>query len=250
MIFVFIWVQILSFLLYFTKTYNEFNLPNILSSGVLIFPITVLMILRKPNTSVRVVNKSYILIFFASFTWFVAECIFGYYNGFLKEDPYPSLADFFYLVGYLLLLAYLVIINKIYKIEFSIIISALITFFIMTFYVIYLSVFIYQIPLYSGNIYDLTLLFFYPLADLFIVMGSLMYYFKGRSISINKENRFWILIALFGFFFFMGDLTYGYDDLLGTFNNYIFDLFFNIGYLFLGIGIIIRMSYFYNLKKQ
>ncbi len=34
----------------------------------------------------------------------------------------------------------------------------------------------------------LILLFAYPIVDLFIVAGAIMYYFRGRSISLNKEN--------------------------------------------------------------
>jgi hypothetical protein len=249
-IFVFTTVQVLSFLLYFTGTFNEFNISNTLSSGILILLAITLIYLQKSKTSFKLVEKTHFLILFVAISWFIAECLFGYYNGFLEEDPYPSLADLFYLVGYTLIVAYLIIINKIYKIEFSIIVSALFTFSIIVFYVIYLSIFIFQVPLYSGNIFDLVLLFFYPLVDIFILIGSIMYYFKGRSISISNENRFWILIALFGFFFFMADLTYGYDDLIGSHNNYIFDLFFNFGYLFLGIGVIIRMGYHIDIKKQ
>ncbi len=71
-----------------------------------------------------------------------------------------------------------------------------------------------------------------------------MYYFRGRTISLDKENNYWIFIAFFGFFSFIADLAYGYNDIFNITNNdYLFDLLYNIGYLLLGIAIIIRLSY-------
>jgi hypothetical protein len=118
------------------------------------------------------------------------------------------------------------------------------------FYILYISIFIFGVSEYSGNIYDLVLLFVYPLADLFIILGSAMYYFRGRAISINKENTYWLFITLFGFFFFIADFIYGYSDIFYIHNDNIFDLFFNLGYALLGIAIIIRVVFLYALKKH
>lgn len=250
MIFFFTLVQIIAFSLYLAKSHSEYNISNVLTSGILVILVIVLTALQKPKRSFPFIDRSRIFIFLAVASWFSAEAMYGYYNGFLKVDPYPSIADFFYLIGYAFFIAYFVMMNKFYKIEFSFILSSLITFFLVIFYVVYISIFIFKISEYSGNIYDLTLLFVYPLTDLFIILGSLMYYFRGRAISINKENTYWLFVSLFGFFFFIADFIYGYSDIFFISNDDIFDLFFNIGYLFLGTAIIIRIGYFYALKKN
>lgn len=250
MIFFFILVQIIAFSVYLAKYHSEFNISNILTSGILIILVFVLIASQKPKSSFPFLDKSHIFILLAVASWCAAETLYGYYNGFLNVDPYPSIADFFYLIGYAFFISYMVVMNKIYKIQFSFILSSLITFFLVIFYVMYISIFIFKISEYSGNIYDLILLFVYPLTDLFIILGSLMYYFRGRAISINKENTYWLFVSLFGFFFFIADFIYGYSDIFFISNDDIFDLFFNIGYLFLGTAIIIRIGYFYALKKN
>jgi hypothetical protein len=118
------------------------------------------------------------------------------------------------------------------------------------FYILYISVFVFEVYNFSSSIYDLVLLFTYPIVDLFVVIGSIMYYLRGRTISINKENTIWIFISLFGFFLFIADLTFGYNDLFDKINNeYVFDLFFNIGYLLLGIAILIRINFIQGKKN-
>jgi hypothetical protein len=135
-------------------------------------------------------------------------------------------------------------VNETYKLEFAFVVSSLVTFSLFVFYVLYVSIFVYEVYDFSGSIYDFILLFAYPISDLFIVAGSIMYYFRGRTISLNKENTYWIFISFFGFFFFIGDLAFGYNDIFNIINNdYLFDLYCNIGYLLLGIAIIIRLGY-------
>ena len=192
----------------------------------------------------KVIDKTQLLILLSLLCWVAAEFLYGYYSGFLDIDPYPSLADLFYITRYLFFILFLVSINEKYKIEFAFIVSSLATFSLLVFYALYISIFVYQVSDFGGSIYDLILLFTYPLFDLFIVVGSIMYYFRGRTISLNKENNDWIFISLFGFIFFIADLAFGYNDIFNIINNdYLFDLYYNIGYLLLGIAIIIRLSY-------
>ena len=248
--FVFILLQIISFSLYLIKQYPEYNISNVLTSGILLLLVLVLINLQKPKSSFPFMDKSHIFILLAVTSWFAAEGLYGYYNGVLQVDPYPSIADFFYLVGYAFFISYMVMMNRVYKIRLSFILSSIITFFLVILYLLYISIFIFKVSEYSGNIYDLVLFFVYPLADLFIILGSAMYYFRGRNTSTHKGNTYWLFICIFGVFFFVADFIYGYSDIFYIYNDNIFDLFFNIGYLSLGIAIIARVGFFYTLKKH
>ena len=210
----------------------------------------IFIFLLKSTKSLRVIDKTQLFILLALLFWVTAEFLYGYYSGFLEIDAYPSLADVFYITGYLFFILFLVSINETYKLELAFIVSSLVTFSLVVFYVLYISIFVYEVYDYGGSIYDLILLFAYPIVDLFIVAGALMYYFRGRSISLNKENMYWIFIFFFGFFFFIADLAFGYNDIFNIINNdYLFDLYFNIGYLLLGIAIVIRLSYI-NIQRK
>lgn len=209
----------------------------------------IFIFLLKSADSLRVIDKTQWFILLSLLCWVTAEFLYGYYSGFLEIDAYPSIADLFYITGYLFIL-FLVSINETYKLEFAFVVSSLVTFSIFVFSVLYISIFVYRIYDFGGSIYDLILLFAYPIIDLFIIAGSIMYYFRGRSISLNKENTYWIFISFFGFFFFIADLAFGYNDIFNIINNdYLFDLYYNIGYLLLGIAIIIRLSYIDSQRK-
>ena len=204
----------------------------------------IFIFLLKSADSLRVIDKTQWFILLSLLCWVTAEFLYGYYSGFLEIDAYPSIADLFYITGYLFFILFLVSINETYKLEFAFVVSSLVTFSLFVFYVLYISIFVYEVYDFSGSIYDLILLFAYPIFDLFIVAGSIMYYFRGRTISLNKENTYWIFISFFGFFFFIADLAFGYNDIFNIINNdYLFDLYYNIGYLLLGIAIIIRLGY-------
>lgn len=184
----------------------------------------------------------FLLLSFVS--WFSAEAMFGYYSGVLIIDPYPSIADIFYLAGYIFFILLLWRLNKTYKIELSILFSLIVTFFLFAFYVLYISVFIFDVYSLSADSADLILVFVYPIFDLFVIISCVLYYFREREISLNKEYISWLLISACGFSFFLADVIFGFNDLFGyTQDDHLFDLFFNMGYLLLGIAILTRIYY-------
>ena len=242
-ILIFVIVEVISFSLYFLEpSYHVFNLTNILSVGFILYFIFVLMV--KSKVSVASINKSQSLIFLSVVSWFVAEVLYGYYNGILLIDPYPSVADIFYLAGYILFTLFLCSLYRSYKIEIGILLSSLITFCLLIFYVLYISIYIFEIYVFTGTVIDLALLFAYPILDLVITAGALIYFFRERDISLKKSHISWILISSFGVFFFIADLIFGFNDIFNFVGESdIFDLFYNIGYICLGVSLITRMKY-------
>jgi hypothetical protein len=247
LIFLFTTVQIISIVLYFSGFYPQFNLPNILASAI---NTTLIMIYFLKNTStINKTDKSALLFLLTFVGWFIAEFLYGYYDGILEIDAYPSVADVFYLLGYLFLFLALGFISKLYKIELGYIISTMVTFSLFVFYVLYISIFIFEIYTFGGDMIDFILLYVYPIFDLFIVVGAVIFYFRGKTISIDKEYNFWIFVATAAFFFFIADLIFGYNDLF-NFLEYItqLDILYSVGYLLFGVAFIVNIKY--TLKKN
>jgi hypothetical protein len=87
--------------------------------------------------------------------------------------------------------------------------------------------------------------------DIFIMVGSLVYFFRGKSISLDNEYYYLIFISLSGLFFFMADLSFVYNDLLGiTIIDLVFDLLYGAGYLMIGVAIITRLNYSFKKMKK
>jgi hypothetical protein len=200
---------------------------------------------------IRHIDKTHLFILSLLVCLLTAEFLYGYYDGFLRIDAYPSFADCFYLIGYIFFVLYLYLLNKSYKIELGFIMSALLTFSLFVIYILYISIFIFEIYTLSNDVIGLILLFSYPVLDAFIILVAIAYYLRGRSISINKGHNYWILIALFGLLSFIADFIFGFNDLLNIIDTTrFFDLLYNVAYIVLGIGIVIKISYATRLRTQ
>ena len=207
--------------------------------------------IQKSTDSIWHIDKTNLLILFSLVCLLTAEFLYGYYDGFLRIDAYPSFADCFYLMGYIFFVLYLYLINKSYKIELGFIISALVTFSLFIIYFLYVSIFIFEIYTLSNDVIGLIILFIYPVLDAFIILVAIAYYLRERSISINKRHNYWIFIASFGLVSFIADFIFGFNDLLNIIDNTGFtDLLYNVGYIVLGIGIIIKIIYSTRLGRN
>ncbi len=210
----------------------------------------VIIFIQKPTDSIRHIDKKYLFILLSLVCWLTAEFLYGYYDGFLRIDAYPSFADWFYLTGYIFFILYLYLLNKSYKIELGFIISTLVTFSLFVIYVLYVSIYIFEIYTFSNDVIGLILLFSYPVLDAFIILVAIAYYIRGRSISISKGHNYWILIASFGLLSFIADFIFGFNDLLKIIDTTrSLDLLYNVAYIILGIGIIIKIRYATRLRR-
>jgi hypothetical protein len=116
---------------------------------------------------------------------------------------------------------------------------------------LYISIFIFEIYTFSNDVIGFILLFSYPVLDAFIILVATSYYLRGRSISINKGHNYWILIASFGFLFLIADFLFGFNDLLKVIDTTRFiDLLYNVGYIVLGICIIIKIDYATRFRRN
>jgi hypothetical protein len=188
---------------------------------------------------------TWLLILIAIALFSLAEIVYGYLEVVRKLDMnihFPSTADLIWAVGYLPLLAGLIMMFVGYsKSGFSVGSFKSTSIRIVLFILLFVVVAIYLlIPILQDNTVEpLTrfFYFFYPIADVFTVIPAtemvfLMYLLGSGSISIP-----WRLLA-FGFLSFtIADLLYSYlswNEIYGVGN--MTDILWNLGYLLIGMA--------------
>lgn len=185
----------------------------------------------KNNTSNKIA-----MVFFAIGTmcWFVAEQIWQILDIVFEQDPFPSLADVFYLLAYPFFIAFLILYLKSIKksitkhvILFSVAVS-------IVFLIPALRVLV-EYP--EGSSLDIFVGVLYP------ILSSILLFFTilGISFFFKRTNPyFWIMI-------FIGFLINAVSDTLFLFtviddsyyDGHITDLLYLIGYLFYIVGLIL-----------
>ncbi|MGH9998636.1 MAG: hypothetical protein ACRD90_02090 [Nitrosopumilaceae archaeon] len=156
-----------------------------ISAAVLVLSIIIALRFRTSGKH----GKSWIMFLILAFSWFTAEQIWMVYELIYEIDPWPSVADFFYILGYPFLFAfsilYLMPLRKAISkklVIFSLFISAslLIPTFILT----------YQTN-QSENNFEVALAASYPVLDALVLFPALI----GVSLFFKGEVNFlWSLM--------------------------------------------------------
>jgi len=144
-------------------------------------------------------NKNSFLLLTCAFSfWFMAELIWNYYEHIAGTDPFPSLADLFYLSApismFFALLFYIIPFRKYISkglVAFAVVLSLsiLIPSILAT----------YDISL-DDNVFEITVALLYPIVDAILLCPAIiaiMLFFRTR------KNHFWILL-LTGIIVFIG----------------------------------------------
>ena len=188
-------------------------------------------------------GKAWLLFAIFASLWFIAERVIMYYNLTTNSEPFPSLADFFWIAGYpflfIFLLLYLRPIHKVIS-KKQVIIASLIS----------VSVLIPSMYIAnagnSGSISSLEILvgMSYPVGDAIILIPAIIgmiSFFRG------EVNFLWILISMAILIEVAGDTGF----LLATFNNSYYeghpvDILFNLSYIMLSFGVYSHLKIFKN----
>jgi hypothetical protein len=241
-------VIVFNFIIYLTRwggenflTFTSDALPVVCSFFALYFLWKAFQSFR----SFDFARITWLLIGIAIALFSMAEIVYGYLEVFRKMDMnihFPSTADLLWAVGYLPLLAGLIMMFAGYgRSGFSLgsfkSNSIMLGFFILLFVAvaIYLLIPILQ----DGTVEPLIRFFylFYPIADVFIVVPAtemiyIMYLMGSGSISVP-----WRLLAIGFVCFTVADLLYSY---LSWYELYeignMTDILWNIGYLLIGMA--------------
>ena len=177
--------------------------------------------------------KAWIVFAIFAASWFTAEQIWLVYELILNIDPWPSVADFFYLLGYPLLfvfsILYLYPVRK--AISKKLIISssmASISLLIATF------ILAYQ-PDSSGNDFEVALAASYPVLDAIVLCPALI----GVSLFFRGEVSFlWSLMCIAMILNVIGDagfLVFSMND--SYYTGHPIDLLYVWAYIFFAFGV-------------
>lgn len=185
-----------------------------------------------------------------SLSWFFAEMTWIYQEVFLKTDPFPSISDVFYLIGYPFLLMFLFSylnpfrngISK--KMMFSsIVISAAILIPSL-----YLS---FQIDS-EISLFDSVFALAYLVADAIVIIPALI----GISLFFKGEVNFmWTLVCLGILSVFVADTTFVFTQFDQTYyTGHPLEILFQWTYVLIGFGVYNQLSVFkkrvFSKKKE
>ncbi len=190
---------------------------TIVTTDILFLPVAGCLSILSIIILIRFKTKGYLgraYLFFAGFaiSWFIAEAVWSISEIFDHLNPYPSLDDFLYLLGY----PFLVLFSFYYLKPVEAAISkkilayaalATITFAVPTFYVMYS----YNV---NATLTEILWAGIYPLTDailLFPTVIGMMLFFKGNVSLLWSLMFFAILLNITadsGFFYFQVDKAY------------------------------------------
>jgi len=147
------------------------------------------------------ISKKALLFLSASFSlWFTAEVTWNLYEHVLGIDPYPSIADFFYVAAPIFMFISLIIYlqplqNKIKKtnVIFASVISTLI--------LIPMLIMTYQANI-ETNFFEILVSLIYPIVDSILLVPAII----AITISVQlKKNSFWLMILIGIIIFIIAD---------------------------------------------
>jgi len=188
-------------------------------------------------------GKIWFFIGLGMFGWLVGDLLFTYYEIFTEEAPFPSIADFFYLIAYIPLSLGLIIQMRLLKVPLSTsekIVILLIYLAVCVFIVLMVIIFPIQ-NLYEGGVIPqedllgITIAALYPIFDLILLICVMIVFVKLRHGQINKA---WLLLLIGILFIIIADIVFTWKEnvsgVILTWEYY--DLLFLIGYIFIYIS--------------
>lgn len=199
------------------------------------------------NTLMKYVRKrrveGFLPFFIGTFLWLGAEITFAYYReGLGVEVPYPSFADFYWLVGYgfFLFHNYHVIakIRERVTIEKSMIVLVSGAVGLTLGYILNLTFAVAEILSSSTDPLSLGVSVFYPIIDGIILIPAMIIFWslrKGDPASFH-----WLLMSASFVMVTIGDIGFGYSfalspDVAGEY-EWIWSIFFNTCYVCMAAG--------------
>ena len=146
------------------------------------------------SSRIKEIQKKSLILLVVSFTlWFAAEQTWNLYEHVLDIDPYPSIADFFYLAAPITMFFSLVLFLKPFKKQIS---KKIIVFASIISIVVLIPTLIatYTFGI-EGNFFEIFIALLYPIVDSILLVPAIV----AISFTIlNKRNLFWggILIGI------------------------------------------------------
>lgn len=177
-------------------------------------------------------------------TWWAVATIIG------QEIPYPSWADFFWLVGYIPI--YIALRSCIRSLPKMVNPAQRTGIWVASLVLLGLTAFFIFIPLLQNSdptaVLESILSLLYPLADIILLIFVLQIFFSYQQ---GMYGRVWNWLTLGFIFFSVGDLGFAYantaslyypDQQVNLLSTFGVDIPYNLSYLFVLIGLVIMQS--------
>ena len=188
-------------------------------------------------------GKVWLLIGLGMFGWLIGDIIYSYYELYLDEPPFPSIADVFYLGAYLPLSLGFIIQTRVLEMELknSEKIMIGIIYSIICILVIITVLFLPIQDWYGGEaipseeLPSVIIGALYPIFDLFLLICVMVVLVKLRG---GKINLAWILLIIGFLIMIFADILYNWkENVIGEALNWeIYDLLFLFSYMFISMG--------------
>lgn len=143
--------------------------------------------------------------------WFTGEILFYYYEFFLHLNPFPSIADFFYLIGYPLF--FIALLNEIRhtpvnlkKLHPSLIFLFATSGSVLVFSVVYFGIFLAYDP--KVSLFANLIAMGYGIGDLLLIMANIAVLVLAWEFRSGSFSRFWILFFIGFSFSLFGDILF------------------------------------------
>ena len=191
-------------------------------------------------------GKSWILFALFVISWFTAEMVWYVYELILEVDPYPSIADFFWLIGYPFYFGFLIYYLKPFKKAISkkmIVLSSVcsIAFLIFAFYMSY------DTDLEPTGIENILALS-YPLLDAIVFVPALI----GVTLFLTgKVNFLWALMCLAIICLIIADIGFFIAILEDNwYSGHPVEILFHWTYILFAFGIYDHLKIFKTKKRN
>lgn len=185
-------------------------------------------------------GKAFLAISLGMFSWFVGEVLWAVFQQILKIHPYPSIADFFYLAAYPLVLYGIYAEIGSYKTEISPKKSMFVSFFsvFLSLVVFYLMI----VPVFNlhesgtGPIISIS----YGLADVLLIVGIAHIIVMATRFRGGRLYAAWLYILIASIFMLLADIffsIYNAQYQMGIWPYKFIDLFYVGSYIAFAFGL-------------
>lgn len=173
-------------------------------------------------------------IFIGLIFWFLGEFTWGIYTLFSSSEiPYPSIADVFWIIGYIPILFGLLLYTETFRKIIPNIRIIGITVLTMVFIISIISIFM-PIIIFEENLIKLIFDLAYPILDMLLIYAALLgiaIFFKGKIWKI------WIMLCLGFICYGIADILFSYTTIIGIYyyGNPL-EILFHLGYILLALA--------------
>ena len=160
--------------------------------------------------------------------WAAAEGTWFYYY-IINQDPFPSIADAFWIVGYLAFIVALSVSARNIRMKFNA--SLLAIWAILSIAMAVIVIGLDVLPLLSEALtVDIIITIAYPIEDILVIIPALVIVLKFKSGEVARP---WGVLVLGFLLTAIGDVLYAFEENAGTYASpySLVDLFLSLGYL-------------------